>query len=176
MKSGYYEFCNGTGHVGGASSYRVCPKCGEKKANTAFRALDEVCLKCSRICRVCGVRRAGKRDQRCDKCGRRKDDKTITAVQHQWIGETRVQFDVWMEHIGASAADYAMAREAARQYGRKDPTPDELLEAHVRAHYPHDRKAYGRLFHAVVLLAHETNAKGRESQRKARSHEQQNAA
>ena len=148
------DYCNGAGHKGGAKSYRVCPGCGIRKANTAFRSigkrggarakgaapLAEVCMKCEG-----GVRRA---DLRGGQGGN---------TQHDYIhlAAARMPFDVWMEAINATAEEYALVHRALQRYGLKGPCPDDILTAEVQP------SRYGKLFHATVLLAHERNHMGR---------------
>ena len=151
------DLCNGKGHPGGTKNYRVCQRCGERKAATAFRVLDADCMKCSRLCRICGTRRAGKRDSRCDHCRKGPQEKFVTGVSHQWVQETRVPFDAWMRWIRATVADHRAVSEAVGRYGLKSPCPDDIIEAYAGG----NSQLYGQLFHATVLLAHEQARLGR---------------
>ena len=121
----------------GAKRYRVCAACGQRKANTVFRCLDR------------------------QPCGRGKGATSPVCITCEGgydggLHASRVPYDAWMRSIGATRTERLIVREAVKRYGRKAPCPDDVLEQRVR-----DRQRFGLLWHATVLLAHETRAGGR---------------
>lgn len=149
-KRAWAGYCNGEGHKGGAKSFRVCEGCGERKANTAFRGVDAVCMKCSGSYQL-----------------RRTYTETgVYVTEATKVHQYRCSFEVWMEQIGATDTEWAVVMAALRRYGLKGPSADDVLTEYANGVGRPQR--HGALFHATVLAANEHKALGTRAGRKAR--------
>lgn len=146
------------GWRGGAKSYRVCPGCGVKKANTAFRCMS----------RAGNGRGVGVPADVCIKCQggytyTRKPGRPAN-LQHEAVhlAASRLSFAEWTIRFRPTEDDLQIIARAVERYGKKSPCPDDLLEEYLAGTtQPTRMRIHGQLFHACVLLAHENKLKGR---------------
>lgn len=91
--------------------------------------------------------------------GYRRSPSKGSNTQHDYthLAAARVSFAAWAKAIDATAVDRRVIGRALERYGMRDPSPDDILEAHTAG----DQQRYGQLFHACVLLAHESSNPGR---------------
>lgn len=149
------------GWRGGPKSYRVCATCGVEKANTAFRATDRHQGKTGRSV-------DGTLADVCIKCqggyGYTRKPGRPENLQHDGVqlAASRLTFDEWVERHRPTEDDLRVIYAAVERYGKKSPCPDDVIEEYVQAHpTPAKRRLWSALFHACVLLAHESNNRGR---------------
>ena len=142
--------CDGRGHTGGPTSWKVCAKCDKLKANQAYKIGTDTCRAC--------VNLAEKGTHYERKVKRVSEHRTI-EVRH-----TRVSFDVHMESFGATSEDYLLVRRALARYGMRGPSPDDVVEEYLRSH---PNRTHSDLFHGVVLAANEQGVRGYANRRHA---------
>lgn len=151
--------CDGHGNQIGPTSKKVCGACQRERPITTFWNGSDTCRSCTKaarnLCKKCSTRQAeaGRSGGLCSTC--RKGHQVHFNSYRQDL-DGRMSFVGWMTLIGARKVDYDAVFRAVERYGKRKPTPDDLLEAHLAEH-PWQR--HGALFHAVVLLAGEQGLK-----------------
>jgi hypothetical protein len=148
------------GFGGGPAYQKVCAVCHVEKPNTTYRNNGDTCTACCNEVqrqKELGQRRRG-----------RPENLQHSGVQ---LASMRMTYAAHMERIGATDEMHAVVGIAADRYGMSDPCPDDVIEEYVNGHPTHDkRQLWSKMFHACVLLAHESKKKGRTGMYKPRKH------